>query len=81
MSHPYSPNGVKPMHPLHPNARECSVFCVGLRAYIFLHPLASGLSTFLPLNGGTLTPWKLLDTLGQCFHRILETDLLSLQML
>ena len=81
MSHPYSPSGVKPMHPLHPSAREYSVFCVGLTTYIFLHPLASGLNTFLPLNGGTLTPWKLLDTLGQCFHRIFETALLSLKML
>lgn len=81
MSHPYSPSGVKPMQPPHPNARECSVFCVGLTGYILLYPLASGLNTFLPLNGGTLTPLKLLDTIGQCFHRIFETVLLSLKML
>lgn len=81
MSHPYSPSGIKPVQPTHPNAWECSVFCVGLTGYILPYPLASVLNTFLSLNGGTLTLWKLLDTIGQCFHRIFETALLSLKML
>lgn len=31
------------------------------------------LNTLLPLNGGTLTPWRLLNIPGQCSHRVYRT--------
>ena len=52
-----------------PTARECSVFLrfePKKKTYFALFPSIQTLNTFLLLNGGALTPWRLPNIQGQC---------------
>ena len=73
-SHPYSPTMPNP----HTSSPACwgalSVSLFGTsKMHFSVFPSIHTPNIFLSLYGGTLTPWRLPNIHGQCFHRVLRT--------